>query len=104
MRLFRLVAGYYSGRLYKTMKGSNWKRTAALVRLCAVRTADLHSVLVDSDTLPIDRMRARFDTQCHHLGKALVGCGTVFYHAVHTEHVAGDIVSIGLSWLLLWLP
>jgi hypothetical protein len=26
-----LVAGFYSGRIYKTIKGSNWKRTAALV-------------------------------------------------------------------------
>ncbi|CAF0915524.1 unnamed protein product [Adineta steineri] len=25
-----LIAGYFSGRLYKTIKGSNWKRTAAL--------------------------------------------------------------------------
>ncbi|CAF4080209.1 unnamed protein product [Rotaria sp. Silwood2] len=25
-----LIAGFYSGRIYKTIKGSNWKRTAAL--------------------------------------------------------------------------
>jgi hypothetical protein len=26
-----LVAGFYAGRIYKTIKGSYWKRTAALV-------------------------------------------------------------------------
>lgn len=29
--VFSLVAGFYAGRIYKTIKGSNWKRTAVLV-------------------------------------------------------------------------
>lgn len=34
-----LVAGFYAGRIYKTIKGSNWKRTAAL-------TATLYPAIV----------------------------------------------------------
>ena len=61
------------------------------------------NVLVDSDTVPFDRVRARFHTQCHHLGKTLVGCCTVLHHAGYTEHVVRNLVSTGLPWLLLWL-
>ena len=29
--LFRLVAGYYSSRLYKTLRGQQWKKAAFMV-------------------------------------------------------------------------
>ena len=39
--LASLIAGFYAGRLYKTIKGSYWKRTAALVDISSERVESI---------------------------------------------------------------
>lgn len=51
-----LIAGYHSGRLYKTMKGKEWKRAAFLVSIlifticlqCSIHFTNLLFEILDS--------------------------------------------------------
>lgn len=46
--LYRIFAGYFAARLYKTCKGQNWKKSALLV-ICNFLIDDQHAHLLFFD-------------------------------------------------------
>lgn len=103
---FRLIAGFYSGRIYKTIKGSNWKRTAALVNIHSVRSAVCttdSSLIVDGNVVPWHRLRRRLLLEFLHLGQTFIGSSALFNDVSHSGHVARHFISLGLCWFLLRL-
>ena len=101
-----LVAGFYGGRIYKTIKGSHWKRTAALVRIHSVvyrRVIATSFTFSDCDVVPSHCIRRWLLPELFHLGQTLVGCCTILDYAGYTGHVVRHFIPISVSWLLLRL-
>ena len=112
-----LVAGYYSGRLYKTMKGKEWK-----VRICIIfeRFSQASNLSISSiqgcrfphgNPLPWDCLWHWLLCEPVHLGEALQWSNPLHHHACCCCHVVWYLlasclprillrIQVALSWLL----
>lgn len=103
--MFSLVAGFYAGRIYKTIKGSNWKRTAVLVcgrPLVSIDQEDF-SVSIGSDVVSSSCLYCGIFSEFLHLGKTFIGRCSIFNNDCYSSYVVRYLISISLPWILLWL-
>lgn len=114
-----LIAGYHSGRLYKTMKGKEWKRAAFLVSnfACTVLLIIKHFhetfflnyycyfLIIYTDCNPLSWLYGSngLFPQLFHLGETQQWSCTLYYNAQAVMLVALHLFPLGFRRLLLWL-
>ena len=106
-----LIAGYHSGRLYKTMKGKEWKRAAFLVSdltgLFFWQLSNSISLLfLTTDGHPLSWIHGSNGVfpQLLHLGQTQQWSCPVYNNAQAFVLVALHLLPFGVCRLLLWLP
>ena len=97
-----VVAGYYSGRLYRTMKGKEWK-VIKFIFLIDSNFLFLESSFLDLYPVPWNCLWYWVFHQPLHLGQALQRCHPLHHNAVSGCHVVWHLTPISFSWLLFWL-
>lgn len=101
-----LIAGYFSARIYKTMKGKEWKRAAFLVynlKLYVCGSAKT-KIIADRHSVPWNRLLLMLFPELLHLGQALERSCSFPHHAGTALPLVLHISAPGLPWLLLRLP
>lgn len=98
-----LIAGFYAGRLYKTIKGSYWKRTAALVSSYSENQQFIELIFSDSNTLPIGGLWLWSSSELFHLRQTFIRCCAISNNGHYPSHVVGNLISTCLPWFLFRL-
>ena len=103
-----LIAGYHSGRLYKSMKGKEWKKAAFLVIISRFKTSSVeHNFnfcpFLDCNSLSwcygFDRLLPQF----FHLGQTQQWSSSFCDNVIVALPLALYLLSTRLFGLLLWL-
>lgn len=105
-------AGYHSARLYRTMRGKEWKKQAFMVRPCETEKKHISQitseififvVFADGHIVPRNSIQHLLRSKLFHLGQSFLGSCPIWYHALASCPLVWNIFTSGISWSVLWI-
>ena len=105
----RVMSGYHAARMFRTLKGNNWKKTATLVHhilFCFLyyNCSFFSPIFLDGLILPGNCIWYWILPQLFHLGSAFLRGSSLHDHAHPSLHVVRYLLPSHLRWVLLWIP